>query len=76
MRGNPVKEQEESARVASASRERLTRFKKLTAICSEAEKTWEQMDDLLAGNEHAGCRVRVSRCFFLFLPRSGNISCG
>lgn len=62
----------ESARVASASRERPTRFRKRAKIRSdEAEKTWEQMNDLLANNEHVGCRVRVTRCFFLYVVPFG-----
>jgi hypothetical protein len=56
---------EKSARVASASRERPTRSRKRARIRSdETEKTWEQTDDLLAGNEHVGCRIRcrLSSC--------------
>lgn len=50
------------------------------SVRTEAEKTWEQMDDLLAGNEHAGCRIRASRCFFshdvLSLGRGAHLACG
>lgn len=63
-------EKTESARVASASRERPTCFRKRARIRSdEAEKTWEQMNDLLANNEHVGCRV--SRRFFLYVVPLG-----